>query len=160
MNNYFSTINWDELFDFENDYDVNSSFSKFYDTLYDGFNQFVPLMKTNSFKHLKWYDKKLLHLKNMKSKAHKRIKSSGSSVDCARYISLRREFDIYQKYLYDKHIVDIESNIMEDPSSFWKFINSKKINGGIPSNTFFENETANNVGDAANLFAKHFQSVY
>jgi hypothetical protein len=54
----------------------------------------------------------------------------------------------------------VENSIKTDIKAFWRYTKSKNTTNVLASRMYYESVFANNGSDIANLFAKHFSSVY
>ena len=61
------------------------------------------------------------------------------------------------KYLYNNYINQAEQNIKCDSKAFWKLINSKRENSGIPNNLTFNGQS---YFDLQSDFGIFFNSIY
>lgn len=53
-----------------------------------------------------------------------------------------------------------ETDLLNNPSSFWFYVNSKKREKSIPGDVTYNNISSNSTEEAANLFAGFFKDVY
>ncbi|XP_055644137.1 innexin inx1 isoform X2 [Toxorhynchites rutilus septentrionalis] len=61
---------------------------------------------------------------------------------------------------YQVYINGIQNGIKENPKSFWKFVNSRRNNNGIPEVITYGNRSSTCGQETVELFAKYFKSVY
>lgn len=66
----------------------------------------------------------------------------------------------HNRFLYSKYVERKQSELKQNPKSFWKFINEKRSEHGLPTNMFLGETTANSTEAKCNLFADHFSSVF
>lgn len=64
-----------------------------------------------------------------------------------------------RKNLYD-YQTNIESLIKTNPKCFFAYTKAQRKSNKLPTAMHLKNETSENMRDTANLFAKHFSSVY
>ena len=64
------------------------------------------------------------------------------------------------KISYNNYLDTIASNIKNDPNSFWKFVNHKQKTNIFPSRMAWNGESADDLSNIAELFAKFFETVY
>lgn len=157
INDYFSFIDWDNLF-------VNKSLdlviNDFYMHLYQAINLFVPLKKTSSRKFPIWYSPQLKNLIITKQKVHAKFKKNGQHSDYLEFSRLRSLCKKLSKDCYNGYVNQTEHNIIQDPKSFWKFINAKRNTDNIPYEMHYNNEKCDTGPQIANLFAEYYSSIY
>lgn len=158
FNEYLSSINWNYLF---NSCNVLAATDLFYDVLWVGIDNFVPLIAEKcSVSSPVWYTRCLLKLKNRKKKAYAKYAKSLSSRDYRNFSKLRKEFLNLQNAAYNSYINRIQDNFKLDPKSFWKFVSSKKKSSTLPSAMYYKDRKSINMQDSCNLFAQYFSDVY
>ena len=101
-----------------------------------------------------------LRLRNRKRAAGRRAKLTGSSEDRQKYVSL---CDVYA----DRNVRDYESYVRHQgnklksaPKNFWRFVDTKRNCKDLPSEMSLGTQVARGNKEIANLFAKHFGSVF
>ena len=62
--------------------------------------------------------------------------------------------------LYQTYINEVQRNVKSNAKYFWRFVNEKRKNTGVPTNVRYRSRVSNNASEAAKLFAKYFRSVY
>ena len=67
--------------------------------------------------------------------------NSNSDTNRTNFYRIRKEYEFLNKYLYNNYINQAEQNIKCDSKAFWKFINSKRGNSGIPNNLTFNGQS-------------------
>lgn len=158
LNSYLDNIDWEFISQCP---DLDSVVENFYDVLKVGMDNFIPRQKIKSDNFREpWYNLQLINLKNKKSKAHKRYKRSRLDECYQIYSNLRKEFKVLNRFLYDSFILQIESDISNNPKKFWTFVDSKRKCSGFPKNMCYGSKQANNPHENCNLFASFFESVY
>lgn len=161
LNEFLCSYEWNELF--STCIDVESKVTVFYDILFLGIEKFVPKFKNKgncNNGHPPWFNRTLLKLKNLRSKAFKKYKKHFRYNDFLEYGFLRKRFLSCQAAAYKSYIKNTEKSFVSDPSKFWSFVNSKKKSGGIPSIVNYNGVTSSDVESTCNLFADFFKSVY
>lgn len=156
LNQFFANLTWNSLF-------ANTSINTIVDNLHDlfeiGFDLCVPKRASVSSKiddrHPVWFDRRLRHLKNLKSKAHKRV-----AFDPVTYLNLRRQFKSELVTTYNIYLDSIQNSLISDPKSFWSFVNTSKKIKGLPSAMNYESTVSTNPSDCCSLFKTFFSSVY
>lgn len=77
------------------------------------------------------------------------------------FSDLRRRTDASLKEDYNSHISDSEESILQDPKSFWRFVNrGRKQKNEVPNVVNLDGRSSNSTQSAADLFASFFSSVY
>ncbi|XP_017467428.1 PREDICTED: uncharacterized protein LOC108359872 [Rhagoletis zephyria] len=149
-------LNWESLLSCP---DVAKCIATFKSVISDFCFKFIPIIRKRPYKE-PWYNRDLKKLKNLRNKFYNKFKASGSQFFFEKYQVHLKKFNCLNKFLYRNYILGIESNIKEDPKSFWHFIKSKKNNSSIPSAVFFEDKCASTPAEVANLFAAFFSSNF
>lgn len=120
---------------------------------------FVPLSKPKHT-HPPWYNKALLTLKNKKSKSLKRYQKSKSVSDYKTYSILRNSFSTCQKKCYKEYVSKTEDELINDPSKFWVYVNTKRKISGLPNNVVYKDKVSSVNFPASAIFAEFFSEVY
>ncbi|XP_055615194.1 uncharacterized protein LOC129761497 [Toxorhynchites rutilus septentrionalis] len=76
------------------------------------------------------------------------------------YKQLLRSFKVLHREAYQVYITGIQNGIKENPKSFWKFVNSRRQNRGIPDVISYGNRSSTCGQETAELFAEYFKSVH
>lgn len=133
----------------------------FYNILYDVIEKFVPKHKPTNPQYPPWFNYRLIRMLKEKEKIRKKFKKYKNPRDKLEFELLRQRCDSYLDECYRTYKENIEKNIHKNPRSFWTYIKNKRNNTiNIPSNMSSLTSTASNGTEIANLFAKHFSSVY
>ena len=133
-------VDWYELLQIHSSDNVDSVFERFYEFIISLFVSYVPKRKVKRNHYPIWYNKYLLNLKNIKSRAHKKFKRTQLDSDRISYISHRKRFETCQKTLFHKFVMNVESSIKTDPSEFWNYVNAKKYNQSLPNKMFLDDK--------------------
>lgn len=148
-------INWGSYADL----DCDDFLQVFYNHLWEVIEKHTPLSRCNRSWPL-WFSRSLIKILKEKNKFHGKFKRYGNPRDFDTFSILRsrakNEFD----KCYKTYVKKTEENIKMDIKAFWRYTNSKKSARDLPSQMHFNSETAKKGNDIANLFAKHFASVY
>lgn len=156
---FLARVDWDGVF--AHCRSVDRMIDSFYTLLYTGFELFVPKRTvTSRTGHPPWYNSKLLNLRNRKNRAFKQYSTTGQVQYHLKYRRLRSEFDRCQRRLYDAYMRRIQSNIRNDPRSFFSYVDQRRKTSGYPQQMSFNGVSSSNTADTCNLFAQFFKSVY
>lgn len=141
--------------------DVNINVNRFYKILNDVIEEFVPKRKPRKTGYPCWFSKSLINLLKEKNKTRKKYLKFNNPRDEQEFRLLRGRC----KKLHDMCLADynktIQSNIAKNPKAFWSHIKNKR--GGlstIPTKMHLNYTVASSGVDIANLFVRHFRSVY
>ena len=159
INNFLASIDWNQMLVTCNN-NVDECVNFFYDKLQLAIELFVPFSTFTSNNHPPWFNKKILNLKNKKSKAYSKYIKSGKTSSFIAYSSLRRNLTKTIKSSYNTYIAKIQDDLTREPKKFWSFINSKKKSSGYPSSMSFNNSIYSTTSDICNQFSNYFNSVY
>lgn len=157
INLFFDSIDWKLIFGAGDLYDIYSIFKQ---VVNYAIYMYIPLKKQLRHFKLPWHNKRLMHLKNLRTKAHKKYKSTNLACDKALFSLRCKEFECLSNFLYKNYIYNIESNIKQNSKSFWTFYNIKRKSSGYPTCMEYDGVTVNGTNLICNSFAKFFSSVY
>ena len=154
LSNHLASINFDDLF-------LNKSLHEkvniFYDALYSGIQKFVPTTNKKSTKGVPWMNKHLRQLKNKRNKEWKRYKISG---DISSFELAFAEFETINNKLYNEYVDEMSSSLKNDPSSFWRFLNSKRNTNITPRTLSLGACSSTDPKEQAELFAEFFATNF
>lgn len=154
--NLFRTVNWNVLYVIN---DVNEAFDKFYEILYNVFDQCVPKVLSKKRTFPVWFTREIIL--DIKSKQRNlAIYKKTHLPQCLQdYKFLRAKIKRDTKAAYKQYLLNVERNVQNEPKYFWQYVQSKKSFSRIPSEMDFNGSKINGA-DIANAFAEHFQSVF
>ncbi|KAL1446865.1 hypothetical protein WDU94_012338 [Cyamophila willieti] len=158
LNSYLSNINWDIYLD--PSLSLDNQIKIFYDTLSTGLDFFVPKARSFHSTYPPWFSQNLKLKTKEKKECHKQYKLSRSEYHYERFSALRRECKNLAYFNYETYVQEKEKHIIDKPRSFFNFIKDKKHDYELPRNINLNGESSSNPKDCANMFAKHFSSVY
>lgn len=156
INNYFASINWEELFSAA----LGDTISAFYDVLYTAIEHFVPLRRLSTSSFPKWFSSELKSLVIQKKIAHSRFKKYGSVTDYHEFAHLREQCKELRQRCYDSYINRVEGNIADNPGRFWSYVRDVKNEHDLPLNVTYNDVTSSSLSETVNLFASYFSTVY
>lgn len=164
----FRNANYNDLIDHFNSVDWNLVLSKdslednlrlFYSCVYEAIDLHVVLKKRIISSHPKWFDSKMINLKNRLNELRK--KRHYTLDDDLNFRNNRTEYNRYSRIAYNNYKVKMEELIVNDPMEFFKFVNAvRKTNNDFPHEMHYNNQKTSENKDIANLFAKFFASAY
>uniref|UniRef100_A0A2S2PQH5 Uncharacterized protein n=1 Tax=Schizaphis graminum TaxID=13262 RepID=A0A2S2PQH5_SCHGA len=155
---FLNSFNW--LYTFQTN-TVDTSYYNFFDAIYSSILKFVPrVSKTQKPTFQPWFTKEIIELVFKKQRAHKKFKESSNLEDYKDFSKCRARYKYLSKQAYRNYITQIEFSLSKNPKDFWKFVRKNKSTSGIPSSVDLNGEFSNCNQESANLFSKHFQSVY
>lgn len=156
LNEFLDNINWDRF----KTGSLDAYIDQFYKIMNLAIEQFIPRSPVVSSTREPWFNSRLSGLKNRKSKAHKKYKLNPSVVNYEIFSALRSQFKILNRFLFNLYIVEIESNIRNNPKCFWSYVDSKRNCRGIPSQMSLNSLTASDPQSITDMFASFFENVY
>ncbi|XP_037026613.1 uncharacterized protein LOC119067625 [Bradysia coprophila] len=148
---------------------VNDSLKSFYDSIYDTFSEFVPRATIPSSNNPKWFNKDLMHLKNIRNKEFKKLSTQRKQqllydiptvLDDRKFLQAKIEFESMRTELHSNFIREKAHCLKSDPKSFWRHINGKRKSNNLPAVVELNGKKASTNAEKSNLFAEFFQSVY
>lgn len=160
LNETLGAINFSDMFIDKN---VDQMVESFYDTLHNVFEHHVPQATPKINNIPVWYDKKLLNLRNVRNREHKKLqlrRVSDINYSDAKFINAKNDFESYQKELYTEYVKKLAHDRHNNPKMFWRYINGKRSSNSLPTKLKYNDKTATTDTEKANLFAEFFSSVY
>ena len=152
--NYLVEANLDFLF-------INKTLQEkiniFYDVLHSGIKRFVPLTIKKTSRGAPWMNKRLRQLKNKRNREWKRYKTTG---DISSFERAFTEFETMNKSLYNEYVDKMASSLKGDPSSFWRFLNSKRNANIAPKSLYLGARSTTDPLQQAELFAEFFNANF
>lgn len=121
-----SNINWLELFNTCKD--VNEMVAALYSTLFEIIDRHVPKRMMKNSKYPIWFSKAFIKLLSEKEKIRKRYTKYKNPRDKLEYNLLRERSHIIYDECYSRYKKTIESDIIKNPKTFWRFIKHKRGN--------------------------------
>lgn len=143
--------------------DVNTMLDEFYDMIYKAFELFVPKATIKPSSHPTWYNKKLCNLRNATNRKYGKLcaaRKLNENADSSAYDKSCKEFEKVKLEEYNNFVHNLASNARKQPGKFWKFINGKRKSNSLPGKVMYNDKTATNDSEKANLFAEFFGSVF
>lgn len=163
LKNFLNNVDWEGMFhDMRNHQNLDSSIDTFYKTLFDCINESVPQMCVNNEKNKKipWHSKELAVLKNLKNRAYKKFRKSGSTSDFTNYSSIRSKYFLCSKNNYKKYLDNMKFKFRNDPKSFYNFVNLKRKKTAFPSVIKYNNQEYCDDISISETFLQFFASTY
>lgn len=160
INNELNGLNFEALFANQ---DIDSMVSDFYSKLSDIFQRHVPQATPKNNKLPCWYNKKLLNLRNVRSREFKKLQNHrllNKDADQSKFLQAKANFDTFHQELYTNYVKTLTQDRNKDPKTFWRFINGKRASNSLPSKLNYNGKTATSDIDKANLLAEHLSSAY
>lgn len=142
--------------------DVELGVRNFYEHVNRLVDTFVPKksIRHDRDKPRPWMSPYLTRLRNIKRAAGKRASVSHSLRDIMSYQTLNKEFFTRNSLEHANYVRQQGQKLINDPKSFWSFINDKRKCAGIPDEMTLGDVTARGTEETANILARHFSSVY
>lgn len=157
INLFLDSMDWKTIFGVG---DLNDIYCVFKQIVNKAVYMYVPMKKQRRRFKLPWHNKRLMHLKNLRTKAHKKFKSSNFPCDKALFALRCKEFDVLSNFLYKNYIYNIEADIKIKPKSFWRFYNLKRKSNGYPTSMEHDGVTITGTQHICNAFANFFSLCY
>ncbi|XP_063907396.1 uncharacterized protein LOC135125678 [Zophobas morio] len=142
--------------------DVNTACSLFYEKLNDVFDTTVPKMryKNHRYNYPPWYNKEIIQCIRMKFALHKKYKKFKSSYYYNLFKDCRSRCKSRIAEAYKRYMSDIEYSISKDPKKFWSYVHMKKGVTRIPSLMHYEDQELTAPITIVNAFASYFENVF
>lgn len=154
MNFYFAEIDFPHRFS-------NKSLDEKVDSLHvilsEAINKFVPVQAKKIKSKCPWKNKILQSLKNKKNKEWKRFKLTGDNLN---YLTALDDYTKLNSNLYNSYVNKVSSSLKSDPSSFWRFVNTKKNSECNPKLLHFGDKSSIDKQEQAEFFASFFKNSF
>lgn len=100
-------------------------------------------------------------MKNKRNKYHKLYKANtANAVLRDQYTNYVNQFNVLDKFLYNRYIGKLEAELKENPKAFWNFIRSKRGSSNIPTCMCFNGKCSQSLPDTVAFFAEFFKSNF
>lgn len=131
---------------------LEEKISFLYTLLDDGISRFVPFSKRRRYK-LPWWNASLQNLKNKRNKEWKRFRLTGEN---STYAAASSHFDSLNMVLYKDYVSRMETSLKNNPSSFWRFVKSKRSTDTLPKLLKHADRSSVDINDHVAMFAEFF----
>lgn len=162
LNNRLFTTNWLQLLSAPicSSYSIDKSINMFYKTMFNYMEECIPKHVPRKKSGPPWNSRQLSSLKNLKNKYFKKFKITGSSFHYGKYSVARAEYNLLNTELYKIYLGNVKRNFVQDPKSFFNFVNTKRKSTGFPKfMNYLCSESSDEVA-ISNMFADFFASTY
>ena len=117
-------------------------------------------LKLKDAKSPKWIDSEIIKLSKQKYRLWKRAKQSNSPILWDNYRAKRKQIKTATKRKYHDFLMNMQTNLKDDPKKFWSFYGAKTKSARIPIVVCFGDQKALTPVAKANLFNCFFASVF
>lgn len=107
----------------------------------------------------KWFSCELKDFISHKKLEHKKNKISNTWDDYLKFYSLKSQCKKLTEEYYDNFVKQSEKSIRSNPKKFWKFVNARKSDTGLPNVIFYGDDHFYDKKDIT-TFERFFQAVY
>ena len=107
-----------------------------------------------------WGNNHLTRLNRLRKSALRAYQRNRNLVNRSRFTAASRSYKALNRRLYKAFLLKTERNLRSNPKSFWRFVNTKRREDGLPSSVFLLHHEACTYSSKCDLFAKHFKSVF
>ena len=113
--------------------DIDQSWESWRDLLLSAVESFIPKIKLkDAAKSPKWIDREIIKLSKQKYRLWKRAKQSNSPILWDNYRAKRKQIKTATKRKYHDFIMNMQTNLKDDPKKFWSFYGAKTKSARIP----------------------------
>lgn len=142
-------------------FDCNQAVNLFYRKLHSILEHRVPILsKTACHKYPSWFSYDLKILLKKKEKLRKRFKKYQMPHFYEQFKQLRTDIKLKIKVDYDFFIHNIETNLSNNPKSFWSVMKKLRSSDTGPSTMHLGDKEIEGNDKIAEALAEYFQSVY
>lgn len=162
LNNLLNNTNWLQLLNIQNGepHNIDDMVDRFYITLFEYLNECVPKFTPCHKTGPPWSTRQLTALKNQKNKYFKKFKKFQLDYYYVKYSALRAEYNRLNMQLYNNHLNNIRTNFLQDPKSFFKFVNSRRKSSNLPKLMKHLDSESSEDTIISDMFADFFSSTY
>jgi hypothetical protein len=156
---YYDIANcdWTDLLKTSN---INIAVNVFYDKLFSILNLHVPLRKCPSKKHPPWFSYELKIMLKKKNKLRKRFKKYQLPHIYDQFRQVRSDIKRKIRQDHDLFINKIESDLLNNPKSFWGVMKKMRASDSSPSVMYLGDKEFEGSDKIAEALADYFHSVY
>lgn len=140
--------------------DVDTMVSEFYNLFYAVLDKTVPKSKPKIKLYPPWFTPNIIKKIKLKSRLFKKLKSQNTPLNVQRYKNIRTEIKTDINESYKKYVRDVESNIKNDPATFWSFLKNKKATNSTLKSMSLDDRLLYSNEEIVEAFAENFKSVY
>ena len=140
--------------------DIDQSWESWRDLFLNAVESFIPKIRLKDAKSPKWIDSEIIKLSKKKDRLWRRAKQSNSPTLWESYRILRKQIKTATKRKYHDFLMNIQSDLKDNPKKFWSFYGAKTKSSRIPKVVCFGNQKASTPVAKANLFNRFFASVF
>ncbi|XP_055604798.1 uncharacterized protein LOC129753030 [Uranotaenia lowii] len=155
MNQVLAEIDWTILQRCTSVDVIVNTFSAIMD---DVFDKSVPMARPPL--RPPWTNARLKRLKQLRSKLLRKFTNSRCPLTKLQLNNATRQYRVYNRLCYRRYVDRTQSELRRNPKKFWKFVNTKRKESGLPAQLHLDDRTAVSPAEKCNLFAEHFSSVF
>ena len=155
INNELSAADWTPICSCAN---LDEAVDKFTFKIRELIMKHVPLVRPR--RKPVWGNMELTRLNRKRKstlRAYQKMKNASNRI---RFTTASRAYKTLNKRLYLNYINKTEHNLRLNPKSFWRFINSKRKEDGLPSSVFLKEIVASSADRKCQLFVEHLSGVF
>ncbi|CAH2087196.1 unnamed protein product [Euphydryas editha] len=153
------SVDWDVELDLS--LTVDEITQIFYNIINNIIHEEIPKKRPIKNGYPAWYGIGLIKILKEKERHRIAMKKFNNKLDEYEYNLLKKRCRILINESYSKYIRKVQTNVVKDPKHFWSYIKAKRKNESyIPRCMKLNNEIASDGEGIANLFCRHFSSVY
>lgn len=153
----FMEADWSYLTGFS---DANGAVEAFYGGLYSLIDRYVPKFRSTGRQYPEWFTANIKRLIHLKEFYYRRWRSTRSTYYLGEFNRLRRLVKSESHNAYVAYQRGIESRIITDPKSFWRFVKNRRSASRIPGKMHYNGADLDQPLDIVNGFAMEFSRVF
>lgn len=157
FNKYLNNIDWSIMYNFN---EIDATIEHFYNIIQKGIHLFVKKKIPINNYFPSWFSNKLRNLIFFKKKQHKLYKSTNNPLYYETFSKLRSRCKLLSKQCYTNYLNNIQSNFINNPKHFWKYIKDKKQYNVLPNNMHLNGHYSDDIKTITNNFKSSFASTY
>jgi hypothetical protein len=157
FNNYLYNIDWTFMYNLKN---VNIALNYFYNIINEGIHLFVLKKQPGKYYFPCWFSNKLRNLIIKKNKIHKMYKLTNDHSYYETFSKIRYSCKFLSKQCYTNYLNNIQSNFINNPKDFWKFVKNKKQYNSLPNNMHLNGHYSDDLEIITDNFKSSFATAY
>lgn len=148
------------LWDFGNVASPDLMLEQFYENIRAAFEGVVPLKGRPQPGYPAWYTSEIIRSTILKKKLRAKLNKSNSRYHREQYLSIRTSLNKQIRIGRKCYFARVESAIVDNVSSFWKYVNSVKSGANLPAVMYYDGAELTDPMSIANSFSDYFASVF
>jgi hypothetical protein len=144
----------------ENSNTIEAAWTVLYNAINNVVSTCVPRVKISKRSGPPWFNKTVRHLIKCKNTAWRAFKRRKSKATRAKFNKLRNKLQRAIKTAYNDYLINLGTQVKQNPKTFWTFVKFKSKRASIPNVVTNEFGTFIDDFEKSEAFNAYFQSVF